>query len=119
MYFTITIKAEFCAAMKLAIPGPCAKLHGHTYNVSAELSANSLNGHGVVVDYSELLEKFKNLLAELDHKYLNEHDWFKDLAPSSENIAYVLFHKLQKIINQKVTKVSVSETNNCVVSYAE
>ena len=121
MPFSITVKTSFCAAMKLALPGPCSNIHGHTYKICASFQSNKLNKFGVVIDYYELEGAVNNVVKQIDHIYLNEHAWFQDLAPSSENIALVIYNKL-KLINYEdiaIKQVTVSECENIVVSYAE
>lgn len=120
MSYLVTISAEFCAAMQLAMPGDCNKLHGHTYIITAEFSAESLNEYGIAIDYYDLQAKLDNIVKQIDHCYLNEHAWFQDLTPSSENIAFVVFHKLKEFTKEvNLIKVSVQESKNCVVSYVE
>ena len=42
----------------------------------------------------------------LDHKYLNELDYFQQDQPSSENIAYFVATELQKKVNDSAVSVS-------------
>lgn len=121
MPFNIIIKSEFCAAMKLSRPGPCSNLHGHTYSVESEFSASSLDETGITVDYYELEKKITDIVSNISHQYLNEHEWFKSYAPSLENIAVVLFQKIKVLNNSrlKIVSVSISESKNCKISYAE
>lgn len=119
MPFKITVSDEFCAAMQLNVTGPCSKLHGHTYLVSAIFFAKDLNEAGIAGDYHMLQKQLKLILENIDHSLLNEHPWFYELPPSSENIAYVIFKKLSPNCDLKLISVQVQESKNCVVSYEE
>lgn len=118
MAYRIAISSEFCAAMQLNMDGPCNNLHGHTYLITAEFSAEQLNEHGIIADYYELKQELDKITSKIDHKFLNEHPWFAKLMPSSENIAFVIYQQL-KAIYPILTQISVQESNNCVVSYAK
>ena len=47
-----------------------------------------LNAGGVLVDFGEIKAHLAEVMKKLDHKFLNELDYFPDGNPSSENIAY-------------------------------
>ncbi|MBU1163148.1 MAG: 6-carboxytetrahydropterin synthase, partial [Proteobacteria bacterium] len=67
-----------------------------------------LNGY-----LSEIIEK-------LDHKFLNELDYFHNSNPSSENIAYYIAHELKKkIVNHdiKVARVTAWESEDACATY--
>lgn len=119
MSFRVVISDEFSAAMQLEIPGPCNQLHGHTYTVKATFVTNNLNKYGISEDYHALQQMLKQVLKSLDHVYLNEHAWFKDCPPSSENIAFIVFQQLKPLCSLNLENVSVQESKNCVVSYGE
>ncbi len=58
---------------------------------------------------------------ELDHKYLNELECFKNINPSSEQIARFLYERIgEKARQAKVTlsRVTVWESENSRVSYS-
>jgi 6-pyruvoyltetrahydropterin/6-carboxytetrahydropterin synthase len=58
----------------------------------------------------------------MDHSDLNELPAFKDVNPSSENIARLLYQELSQVINTgrvRVSKVKVCETPGAGAYYWE
>ena len=54
-----------------------------------------------------MIKKYvSEIMTSLDHKFLNELEWFKGANPSSEIIAMKIAHELQKKINDPLVKVS-------------
>ena len=51
---------------------PCARLHGHNYEVEVILQSGALDGAGFVRDYHELSALKGFLDATVDHKHLND-----------------------------------------------
>ena len=58
----------------------------------------------------------------LDHKYLNELEYFKTVNPSSEELARYFFNELKKRVTTngaKVDSVCVYETDTSCATYSE
>ena len=86
--FEVMVLGEFSSAHNLrGYKGKCEDLHGHNWKVELIAQNNALDATGMVVDFRELKAKLNNVLEELDHKYLNDIDYFKKVNPTSENIA--------------------------------
>jgi 6-pyruvoyltetrahydropterin/6-carboxytetrahydropterin synthase len=59
---------------------------------------------------------------ELDHRYLNDLEPFKEINPTAENIAAYMFKEISARINSdsiKVTAVTLWETERACVRYSE
>lgn len=68
---------------------PCARLHGHNYEITVELQSEQLDDKGFVKDYLELAE-FKNYIDNyLDHRHLN--DVLGDDCVTAERMAKHLY----------------------------
>lgn len=121
--YKIKIIANFSAAHSLrGYKGKCEALHGHNWKVEGVVSAKKLNSLGMVMDFSDLKKFTHRVLEELDHKYLNDLEYFKKVNPSSEEIARYIFKKLSEIISEKdcaLEKVKVWETDNSCAIYQE
>ena len=120
--FEITIRKSFAAAHQLRdIGGKCENLHGHNFTVEVSAGGEKLNDEGLLLDFRQLKKWTNELLEELDHKYLNELPFFKDLNPSSEIIARFMFERLSektKTLNTPITRVTVWESEDARVSYS-
>lgn len=99
--------------------GNCERLHGHNWKVEVELQGDKLDNIGMLVDFKILKRSLKKILDELDHTYLNEHNYFKDVNPTSENMAKYIFDRLKNDFGDLVYKVSVWESHNAVAEYLE
>jgi 6-pyruvoyltetrahydropterin/6-carboxytetrahydropterin synthase len=120
--FEVTIRKTFAAAHQLRdIGGKCEELHGHNFTVEVSAGADALNKEGLLLDF-RLLKRWTNeILEELDHKYLNELPFFKDINPSSEIIARFMYDRLTekaKSSNAPITRVTVWESEDARVSYS-
>ncbi|MGB2600267.1 MAG: 6-carboxytetrahydropterin synthase, partial [Candidatus Omnitrophota bacterium] len=56
---------------------------------------------------------------ELDHKYLNDIDYFKEVNPTSENIAKYIYENLSKKADLNLEEVTVYETDTSSATYSE
>ena len=93
---------------------PCANMHGHNFIVVIELSSETLNEDGFVVDYLQLSPLKKYIDKELDHKHLN--DVFGHDGVTSEYLAKTLFDWC-KSRWKEVTAVKISETPKTWAEY--
>jgi len=119
--YEVTIKKTFSAAHILKeIGGRCEELHGHNFLVEVSVSAPELNKEGLLIDFRVLKKWTHDILEALDHKYLNEVDYFKDINPSSEQVARLIYDRIaEKAIPEGygVSQVTVWESENARVSY--
>ncbi len=121
--FEISVREEFSAAHRLRnYPGKCENVHGHNWIVEAFVRGKAVNDIGVTLDFREIKEALAGVLADLDHKDLNQIAPFDKENPSSENIARYVYSKLSEVLNTqeiRVSKVSVYETPGACASYWE
>lgn len=121
--YKVKVISHFSAAHFLRnYKGKCELLHGHNWKVEVIVSSNKLDSLGMVVDFSELKRLTNSVLGELDHRCLNELDYFREYNPSSEEIARYIFNKLKPQVSEKscvLEEVQVWETENSCVIYRE
>lgn len=117
--YTVTVRNEFNAAHHLRdYQGKCEDLHGHNWAVEVTVAATELNRTGMVVDFADLKRDLAELLEKLDHKFLNEIEPFKEINPTSENIACWLYQGL-KLKYHGLVRVTIWETATSQASYEE
>ncbi|PLX81937.1 MAG: 6-carboxytetrahydropterin synthase QueD [Desulfuromonas sp.] len=121
--YHLTIHSHFAAAHNLNnYQGECENLHGHNWKVEVTVGARELDKAGLGIDFKVLKQETKDILNDLDHKYLNELPPFTETSPSSENIARHLFQRLSERLNNdnvRVEKVNVWESDYACASYTE
>jgi len=91
------MKAEWDEAKNRAVFGLCYNppAHGHNYMVEVTVSGEVDPKTGMVVNLFDLKRVLLNVLEEFDHKNLNlDMPYFEDRIPTSENLACVLWTKL-------------------------
>ncbi len=133
MKISISRKEHFNAAHRLfnpnwnnekndAVFGKCnnPNYHGHNYEVIVTLVGEADPETGYLFDMKILSDLIKeNVLNHFDHKNLNlDTVYFKDLNPTAENIAVVIWKILrQKIDNRFELKIKLYETERNFVEY--
>ena len=120
--FELKTVSHFAAAHQLTmVAKKCENLHGHNWKVEVTVVARDLDKAGLGIDFKLLKKGTKEILAQLDHKYLNDLPAFQQTSPSSENIARFLFEELGQAINTEnvtVEIVNVWESENACASYS-
>ena len=120
--YEIMIKTEFASAHNLRnYNGAGETLHGHNWKIDIVVETKDLDDTGLAVDFNVLKKKSNDIINDLDHIYLNEHEAFREINPSSENIAKYIYDQLSKGLagQAKVKKITVWETDCAAASYYE
>jgi 6-pyruvoyltetrahydropterin/6-carboxytetrahydropterin synthase len=120
--FELKIVTHFSAAHQLKmVADKCENLHGHNWKIEVYVAGKSLNDAGVLMDFGEIKQHVSEIMKTLDHKFLNELDFFDDNhPPSSENIASYIANALQAMIKEpeiKVSRVTAWESENASATY--
>lgn len=93
---------------------PCARLHGHSFQIVLTLVGEKDPKTGWVMDYHEISRVMEPLLKDLDHRVLNEVPGLEN--PTSENLALWIFERAKRKI-ESLTRVTVMETPQTECSY--
>ncbi len=120
--YELKVVTDFAAAHQLKmVAEKCENLHGHNWKIEVCVAGENLNNAGVLIDFGELKQYISEIIARLDHKFLNELDYFHDdNPPSSENIARYIADALQSMIDNsdvKVVRVTSWESENACATY--
>jgi 6-pyruvoyltetrahydropterin/6-carboxytetrahydropterin synthase len=91
--YSARVEADFAAAHFLShYRGKCENLHGHNYRIRLWVRGKGLDEGGMLVDFGVLKELLRDITGELDHRNLNDNDYFQN-DPSAERIARYIFEK--------------------------
>lgn len=106
------IAAEFSfeAAHQLAhLPEghKCKRLHGHNYRVEVAVEG-PVDERGFVMDYAELEALVDPLIAEIDHRFLNEIPGLE--CPTTEALVYYFLEALAPALRPRRVTVRIYET---------
>jgi len=102
--------------------GKCAlpHYHGHNYELEIKVTGKPDKKTGYVMDLKELSDLVKKeVLGKFDHKNLNlDTEEFKELNPTAENIAIVIYEILRPHIDKKKDlQIRLYETPRNFVEY--
>lgn len=133
MRITAYRKAHFNAAHRLyrkdwddarnfEVFGKCSNpnFHGHNYDLTVGVTGDIDPETGYLIDLKILKDIIKYEVEDaLDHKNLNiEVPEFKDINPTVENIAVVIYNKIKKALDSKYDlEVTLYETPRNFVVY--
>ncbi len=119
--YELKVISNFAAAHQLKmVSQKCENLHGHNWKVEACLSGDQLDDAGVLIDFGIIKKHLSGIMEALDHKFLNELDYFDGGNPSSENIARYVADTLDRLIKDtpvNVSRVRVWESENACATY--
>lgn len=122
-FFEVRVEKQFSAAHLLrGYQGDCALMHGHNWIVEAYVKCEALDEIGIGIDFRKVKEALKEVIAGLDHRILNEVPAFREVNPTSENLARFLYKELSARLNARtvsVSKVWVFETPGAGAGYWE
>jgi len=115
-------RADWSDSENEKIFGKCSNphYHGHNYEVIVSVTGEPHADTGYVFDMKVLSDLIKeNILIKFDHKNLNlDTEYFKDLNPTAENIAVVIWRILRQKIDSKLElKITLYETERNFVEY--
>ena len=105
--YEVTAKRNFSSAHNLrGYQGECENLHGHNWGVEVTVAAETLDELGMVIDFKALKKAMDDVLARLDHAYLNEVPPFDEINPSCENMAHYICDAVSEKIDDDRVRVS-------------
>ena len=130
---SVTRKEHFNCAHRLHNPnwsdeknasfyGKCnnPNYHGHNYNLEVTITGALNEESGYLIDMKLLSDIIKEeILIPFDHKNLNlDVEDFKNLIPTAENMAIVMYNKLKsRLDNHFEIKIKLYETERNSVIY--
>jgi len=119
--FEVSVRDSIASAHQLhGYDGPCKFMHGHTWKVEMVVLGDELDGVGLLADFKVLKLKLKQVLTPLDHVVLNDIPAFKDLNPSTENLARHIYRALSaQVAPLRLKQVQVWESETASVIYYE
>jgi len=134
MKVTVSRKAHFNAAHRLCrndwtdeknslVFGKCSNpnFHGHNYELIVSVTGNIDKETGYVIDIKTLKDIIKDKIEDaFDHKNLNiEVPEFKDLNPTAEHIAVVIYDKIKPELKPELElEITLFETPRNFVTYS-
>lgn len=122
MSYRVKRAFSFAAAhyLRLDYSSPCARLHGHNWNVVVSIEAPRLDANGMVCDFSRIKQ---TVVERFDHRSLNDDvEALATTNPTAENIAKTIADWLDAELRSAgngafVRRVDVEESPGSVASF--
>ncbi len=90
----------------------CARLHGHSFFVRITVAGDVGETSGWVMDFAELSNRFRPILDQLDHYYLNEIPGLEN--PTSENLSkWIWQHLIDSLPELIAVEIRETCTSGC------
>jgi 6-pyruvoyltetrahydropterin/6-carboxytetrahydropterin synthase len=93
---------------------PCARLHGHTFQIRVTVRGPIHPTTGFVQDFAELQAAWAPLHEQLDHHYLNDVPGLEN--PTSERLAQWIWRALKPAL-PALASITIGETGDSTVTY--
>ena len=135
MKVSVSRREHFNAAHRLNVPqwskeennrvfGRCnnPNFHGHNYELTVKVTGFADPITGYLIDLKQLSHLIKeHVLQRFDHRNLNlDVPEFRELNPTAENIAAVIYNLLRPLLPAELTlKITLYETERNFVEYPE
>jgi len=121
--FQVTVDETFSAGHALrGYKGKCENVHGHNYKVRIVLQGPGLDSIGLLYDFAHLKRVIREIVAGVDHKFLNDQAPFDIVNPSAENLAKFFYDETARQMNglppgAHIARVTIWETDTTSASY--
>lgn len=117
--FFLRVRARFEAAHHLtSYRGAAEESHGHSWQVEAVLSADTLDSEGMGFDFVEARCGLTELVAVFDHRDINRVPPFDVVSPTTERLAAWFYERLaERLPAAALVEVTVGEGADCSATY--
>jgi 6-pyruvoyltetrahydropterin/6-carboxytetrahydropterin synthase len=130
----ICVRAEFCAAFRLAIEGAddaenraafgvcfSPNYHGHNYLIEVTIEGEVDRRTGMVADYAVIDKVLQHQVIDpVDHRNLNtDVDFLQGVIPTSENLCVAFWPRLQAALPSglRLLRLRLQESRDHAVIY--
>lgn len=110
-HYLLSSEATFSAAHTIPGVHMCERMHGHNWRVRAtvRVEEGDLDRNGMGVDFRVIDETLRGIVAEFEHRYLNDLEPFRDNAPTAEWIARLIAQLTDQRLTDLAQKARVEE----------
>ena len=118
--YKISIETQISAAHLLRdYEGPCSRLHGHNWKILVVVMSNTLDKHGIAIDFLDLKNLTWEVVGKFDHNNFNIIPPFDKINPTAENIVKYFFEEIEKLLpsNASLKSIRLWETEKYAVEY--
>ena len=121
--FQVSVEETFSAGHALrGYRGKCENVHGHNYRVRISVAGPQLDSIGLLCDFTEIKRVVREVIAGLDHQFINDLPAFRTVNPSAENLAKYFYEQVSGQLREltpgaRVIDAVVWETDTASAQY--
>ena len=121
--FQVSVEETFSAGHALrGYRGKCENVHGHNYRVRISVAGPQLDSIGLLCDFTEIKRVVREVIAGLDHQFMNDLPAFRTVNPSAENLAKYFYEQVSGQLRElapgaRVIDAVVWETDTASAQY--
>jgi 6-pyruvoyltetrahydropterin/6-carboxytetrahydropterin synthase len=121
--FEVSVDETFAAGHALrGYKGKCENVHGHNYKVRIVLEGSQLDSIGLLFDFTHLKRVIREIVAGIDHVFLNDRPPFDTTNPSAENLAKFFYDETSRRMTAmpegaRIACVTIWETDTTSATY--
>ncbi|HYO83224.1 MAG TPA: 6-carboxytetrahydropterin synthase QueD [Bryobacteraceae bacterium] len=120
--FEVTVEQTFAAGHSLReYKGKCENVHGHNYRVQVTVQGKALNRIGLLVDFVDLKRAVREVIARLDHQFINDLEPFTTVNPSAENLSKYFYDEVSSALTLepgvRIAQIRIWETDTSIAVY--
>jgi 6-pyruvoyltetrahydropterin/6-carboxytetrahydropterin synthase len=121
--FEVSVDETFAAGHALrGYKGKCENVHGHNYKVRIVLEGSQLDSIGLLFDFTHLKRVMREIVAGVDHVFLNDRAPFDVINPSAENLAKFFYDETIRLMSAmpegaRIARVTIWETDTTSATY--
>ena len=122
--FQVSVEETFSSGHALrGYRGECENVHGHNYKVRIVLEGPGLDSIGLLYDFTHLKGVIREIIAGVDHRFLNDQAPFDVINPSAENLAKFFYDETARRMNAapdgaRLASVTIWETDTTSATYS-
>lgn len=95
--FELSVEQSFAAGHALRhYKGKCENVHGHNYKVQLKVIGTELDKAGLLMDFGDMKHILREVIAILDHQFINDIEPFTTVNPSAENMAKYFYDEITR-----------------------
>lgn len=110
-HYLLSAEAQFSAAHTLPGVDMCERMHGHNWRVrlTVRVEETGLDGVGMGVDFRVIEQLAGGLVAEWEHRYLNDLEPFREHPPTAEFMARTLAERARTRLADEAPGATIEE----------
>lgn len=119
--YELGVDVFFNARHYVMTSGNRGPVHSHSWRVQARLVSRDVTSEGITIGFAEAKEVVQQQVSRFDGDILNEMEQFREIQPTTENVAMVLYDGIKEAVRPltvRLTSVCVWESPTNYVVYS-